>query len=258
MEPQQPTWSDRSVGSRQSANDARRRSGRFSSAARRKVAFLERDRVQVPREKDGGPRARDSAAHDGVADALATGLARDVSGDLRFLPDRAADLAKLERARCEVHQTGTPKSRSAEFSDVLRSVLCVRVPMISAHGVRYSPAGKLRGRMPGITTLRAGIIPLITFSFAPVTSWIGVLEVSTTPAPSTASSSTRTPSTTMHRLPMNAPSSMITGRAPGGSRTPPSPTPPERCTPRPTWAQEPTVAQVSTMLPAPTRAPMFT
>ncbi len=74
----------------------------------------------------------------------------------------------------------------------------------------------------------------------------------------TASSSTRTPSTRMQRLPMNAPSSMMFGRAPGGSSTPPMPTPPARCTLAPTCAHEPTVAQVSTMEPAPTRAPMLT
>ena len=47
-------------------------------------------------------------------------------------------------------------------------------------------------------------------------------------------------------------------RADGGSRTPPIPTPPERCTSLPIWAHEPTVAQVSTIVPAPTQAPMFT
>ena len=87
---------------------------------------------------------------------------------------------------------------------------------------------------------------------------IGVDAVMTTFAPSTASSSTRTPSTRMQRLPMNAPSSMMFGRAPGGSSTPPIPTPPARCTFWPTCAHEPTVAQVSTIEFAPTRAPMFT
>ena len=65
--------------------------------------------------------------------------------------------------------------------------------------------------MPGITTLRAGTRPLWTRSSGPVTSMICVDEVSTTLAPSTASSSTTTPSTTMQRLPMKAPSSMMTG-----------------------------------------------
>jgi hypothetical protein len=69
---------------------------------------------------------------------------------------------------------------------------------------------------------------------------------------------TRTPPTTTQRLPTNTPSSMITGRAPGGSSTPPMPTPPARCTSRPICAHEPTVAQVSTIVPAPTYAPMFT
>ena len=78
---------------------------------------------------------------------------------------------------------------------------------------------------------------------------MGVDAVMTTFAPSTASSSTRTPSTRMQRLPMNAPSSMMFGRAPGGSSTPPIPTPPARCTFWPTCAHEPTVAQVSTIDP---------
>ena len=47
---------------------------------------------------------------------------------------------------------------------------------------------------------------------------------------------------------MKAPSSTITGRAPGGSSTPPIPTPPARWTPAPIWAPEPTVAQVSTIV----------
>ena len=57
---------------------------------------------------------------------------------------------------------------------------------------------------------------------------------------------------------MNAPSSTMTGRAPGGSSTPPMPTPPARWTPAPIWAPEPTVAQVSTIVSGPTQAPMFT
>ena len=87
---------------------------------------------------------------------------------------------------------------------------------------------------------------------------MGVEAVMTTFAPRTASSSMSVPSTTMQRLPMKQPSSMMLGRAPGGSSTPPIPTPPARCTFSPTWAQEPTVAQVSTIVPAPTRAPMLT
>ena len=62
----------------------------------------------------------------------------------------------------------------------------------------------------------------------------------------------------MQREPMNAPSSTITGRAPGGSSTPPIPTPPARCTFAPICAPEPTVAHVSTIVFGPTQAPMFT
>ena len=47
----------------------------------------------------------------------------------------------------------------------------------------------------------------------------------------------------MHLEPIKAPSSMITGEAWGGSRTPPIPTPPLRCTSLPIWAQLPTEAQ---------------
>src|SRR5947209_14698235 len=87
---------------------------------------------------------------------------------------------------------------------------------------------------------------------------IGMLAVSVTFGPRTASRPTRTPSTTMQREPMNAPSSTITGRAPGGSSTPPIPTPPARCTFAPICAPEPTVAHVSTIVPGPTHAPMLT
>src|SRR5271166_6087272 len=90
-----------------------------------------------------------------------------------------------------------------------------------------------------------------------MTSMIGVDPVSTVPAPSTASLPTYTPSTTTQRDPMNAPSSMMTGRAVGGSRTPPMPTPPERCTLVPICAQLPTVAHVSTIVPSPTYAPIL-
>src|ERR687886_140580 len=87
---------------------------------------------------------------------------------------------------------------------------------------------------------------------------IGVLLVSATCAPGTAPSSTITPSVTMQRDPMNAPSSTITGRAPGGSSTPPMPTPPARWTSAPIWAPDPTVAHVSTIVFDPTQAPMLT
>ena len=57
---------------------------------------------------------------------------------------------------------------------------------------------------------------------------------------------------------MNTLSSMITGRAPTGSRTPPSCDAAERCTCFPTWAHEPTSAWESIMVPSSTYAPMFT
>ena len=51
-------------------------------------------------------------------------------------------------------------------------------------------------------------------------------EVNTTFAPRTASSSIRTPSTTILLEPKKALSSTITGAACKGSKTPPMPTPP--------------------------------
>jgi hypothetical protein len=47
-------------------------------------------------------------------------------------------------------------------------------------------------------------------------------------------------------------SSMMTGPACSGSRTPPMPTPPEMWTFLPICAQEPTVTQVSTIVPSST------
>src|SRR5439155_16762110 len=86
----------------------------------------------------------------------------------------------------------------------------------------------------------------------------GTDAVSDTFGASTASRPILTPSVTMQREPRKQPSSTITGRAPGGSRTPPIPTPPARCTLAPICAPEPTVAQVSTIVPGPTQAPMLT
>jgi len=110
-------------------------------AAGREVTFLDGHGVEVPGEQHGWARAAHATADDRVPDPLPGSLAGHVRGDLRFFPDGAADLAELERALREIHQTGTPKSRSAELSEVLRSVLSLRVPMIRAQGVRYSPAG---------------------------------------------------------------------------------------------------------------------
>ena len=52
-------------------------------------------------------------------------------------------------------------------------------------------------------------------------------------------------------------SSIITGLAWRGSRTPPIPAPPEIWQFFPTCAHEPTVAQVSTIVPSSTYAPKF-
>src|ERR1700760_2984946 len=130
--------------------------------------------------------------------------------------------------------------------------------MINAHERLYVPAGNSFGRVPGTTTARGGTEPRYSTGSLPVTSMIGTDAVSVTFGASTASRPMRTPSTTMQREPRNAPSSTITGRAPGGSRTPPMPTPPARCTSAPICALEPTVAPVSTIVFGPTHAPMFT
>ena len=75
------------------------------------------------------------------------------------------------------------------------------------------PAGKSLGMVPGMTTERAGTCPLYSTGVGPLTSMILVDAVNTTLAPSTASFSMRTPSTTMHREPIKQSSSMITGAA---------------------------------------------
>src|SRR5207247_5755539 len=87
---------------------------------------------------------------------------------------------------------------------------------------------------------------------------IGTAAVSVTFGARPASRPLRAPSTTIEREPRKAPSSTITGRAPGGSSTPPMPTPPARCTFAPICAPDPTVAQVSTIVFGPTQAPMLT
>src|SRR6476661_4703651 len=87
---------------------------------------------------------------------------------------------------------------------------------------------------------------------------IGTDDVSDTFGPTTAPAPTRTPSVRIAREPTNAPSSTMTGRAPGGSSTPPIPTPPARWTSAPICAPDPTVAQVSTIVFGPTHAPMLT
>lgn len=66
---------------------------------------------------------------------------------------------------------------------------------------------------PGITTDLEGIIPLCSTGLFPLTSIILVEAVNTTLAPSTASFSIFTPSTTIDLEPTNALSSIITGAA---------------------------------------------
>src|SRR5215207_8718246 len=114
------------------------------------------------------------------------------------------------------HQTLTPNSRRASLREVFWSVDDLRCPIMRAVWSWYAPAGNCLVRVPATTTERAGTRPLWTTSSGPVTSMIWVEPVSTTFAPRTAPSSTRTPSTTMHREPTNAPSSITTGIAPGG------------------------------------------
>src|SRR5690606_5437556 len=142
----------------------------------------------------------------------------------------ANEARERDRAHVAHHSAykGTLKSRSASFRLVFLSVEALRVPMMSAQETMNSPAGNFLGRMPGMTTLRAGTRPRSSFGSLPVTSRMTVEAVSATPAPMTASDSISMPSTMMARLPMKQPSSTMTGCAPGGSSTPPMPTPPDR------------------------------
>ena len=61
-----------------------------------------------------------------------------------------------EPAQKKIAHTDTPKSRSASFKLVFKSVLGLRCPMIRAHGTWYSPAGNCLGMEPGMTTERGG------------------------------------------------------------------------------------------------------
>ena len=78
---------------------------------------------------------------------------RSVSSRLGVVGARAGRVMETCRPR---GQTGTPKSRSAALRLTLRSVDALRWPMMSAHGMWYSPAGNVFARMPGMTTLRGG------------------------------------------------------------------------------------------------------
>ena len=103
-------------------------------------------------------------------------------------------------------------------------------PITNAQGVLNIPLGNSFGLVPGITTEFSSTIPFTSTGSFPVTSIIGVEEVSVTFAPITAPFFILTPYTIIDREPINAPSSTTTGIAPAGSRTPPIPTPPERWT----------------------------
>src|SRR2546421_3465082 len=109
-------------------------------------------------EDDAGALAGKPAEDDRISDPVhlsEPGLCArlgDVAGDLRFFPDRTLDFAEksgpLGQHFPQAAHTDTPKSRNAWLSVVLRSVLSLRLPMMSAQGVRYSPAGNFRGRIP--------------------------------------------------------------------------------------------------------------
>ena len=103
-----------------------------------------------------------------------------------------------------------------------------------------------------MTTDLSGTSPRYSLGSVPETSMTLVEAVITTLAPNTASFPILAPSTTMHLDPIKALSSIITGAACKGSKTPQIPTPPLRWTFFPIWAQLPTVAHVSTMVPAST------
>ena len=113
---------------------------------------------------------------------------------------------------------------------------------------RVAPSGGFPpGKEPATTTEYGGTRPVVTSPVARSTIFVDAPR--NTPMPSTAPSSTRTPSTTSERAPMKQLSSTTTGAACNGSSTPPMPAPPEMWQFLPTWAQEPTVAQVSTIVP---------
>ncbi len=101
-----------------------------------------------------------------------------------------------------------------------------------------SPPGKDFTRVEPTQTDQAGASP--RGSSSPLSASKTLVDaVRIAPAPSLAPRRTRAPSTTIDREPTKASSSMTTGTALGGSNTPPTPTPPERCTRLPIWPQDP-------------------
>ena len=175
--------------------------------------------VEVPDERDCAGRGPRVTRHD---DRVA--VAADRRGERRASPRRASTASQSARsspmgdgiaqsqssvssrrrrssARSARH-TGTPKSRSAALRLTLRSVLARSLAdderardaelaggeLLRAHAGDDDAARRARGR--GARRARG-----------PVTSRIAVDDVSTTPAPITASRSTSTPSTTTTREP---------------------------------------------------------
>src|SRR5262249_9592141 len=134
------------------------------------------DRVVVTADRRGEILARQPLG-DGIAESS-------------LLPNGRRNGAQPEQRLLEGNrrvQTATAKSRSASLRLTFRSVLSLRVPMMSAQGTANSPAGNFFGRIPGMTTERAGTRPRCSTGFGPETSTTTVEEVRMTPAPITAS-----------------------------------------------------------------------
>ena len=122
-------------------------------------------------------------------------------------------------------------------------------PATLLHARRHDRAG-------GHDAAARSSVPMITRSRA--RSYSRLVPVRMTPAAMTAPVLTSTPSRSAAWAPTKTSSSTITGRRPGGSRTPPIWTPAERWTRAPIWAHEPTRTCESTMVPSPTQAPTLT
>ena len=127
-----------------------RRCGAAGAARRRGTT----KRVAVAADRRRRAEQRASRASTAIAERLLFADGRRDARRARAASRRGA-CGRWRRALT----TGTPKSRSAALSETLRSVLALRLPMISAHGTPNSPAGNFFARMPGITTLRAGTRP---------------------------------------------------------------------------------------------------
>ena len=116
-----------------------------------------------------------------VAVAAATHGDGDVLSTFPAATSASASTRVAQRSRRPAERAQAaplPKSRSASLRLILLSVVSLRWPMMSAQRTWYSPAGNFFGRVPGITTLRAGTRPRCSTGSAPVTSMIGVDAVS--------------------------------------------------------------------------------